>query len=93
MQKDVDIEETLNIIDDMLRMKKELRYGLNVMKQFLDNKELEELMNILKNMEDEELAVQLLAELNKASKELGLLVMNTEAAIKHEEWERAVRSR
>ncbi len=56
------------------------------MKQFLDNKELEELMNILENMEDEELAVQLLARLNKASKELGLLVMNTEAAIKHEEW-------
>lgn len=56
------------------------------MKDILDNKELEEIMNILENLEDEELAVRLLRDFNNATKELGLLVVNKDPKISHQEW-------
>lgn len=56
------------------------------MEKLLDNRELEHLMTILEEMDDEELAVKLLAELNASTKHLGLLVLNTDPTITHDDW-------
>lgn len=56
------------------------------MNELIDNTELNEVMNILENLEDEVLAVALLKEFNRATKELGLLVVNKDQNLSHAEW-------
>ena len=58
------------------------------MNQLIDNTELEELLTILENMEDEQMAASLLAEFNEASKEQGKLILNLEEELPHEEWKK-----
>ena len=54
----------------------------------LDNQEINNILEILENLEDEELAVELLKEFNLASKKLGKLVLNLDKSIPHEEWKK-----
>ncbi|EQC45483.1 hypothetical protein [Bacteriovorax sp. Seq25_V] len=56
------------------------------MSNILDNKEVEEVMTILENLDDEVLAVELLKKFNEASKNLGMLVVNKDPRIPHDEW-------
>lgn len=56
------------------------------MSNILDNKELEEIMEILENLEDEELAVKLLRDFNIATKQQGLLAINRDPGLSHAEW-------
>lgn len=52
----------------------------------LDNKELENIMSRLENLDDEELAVELLKEFNDKSKNLGKLLMNLDESLNGEQW-------
>jgi hypothetical protein len=54
----------------------------------LDNKEINEILEKLENLDDEELAVELLGEFNAASKKLGKLVLNLDKTIPHDEWKK-----
>lgn len=54
----------------------------------LDNQEINVLLEILENLEDEELAVELLKEFNSASKDLGRLLLNLDKTLGHDEWKR-----
>lgn len=54
----------------------------------LDNKEINQILEKLENLEDEVLAVELLMEFNSASKNLGKLVLNLDKSITHEQWKR-----
>ena len=56
------------------------------MADFIDNKEINEVMEILEEMADEELAVSLLKELNEKTKALGTLIVNRDKALDHAEW-------
>lgn len=56
------------------------------MTEVIDNKEIEDVLDILENMEDEELAASLLAEFNEATKNHGKLVMNRDPKLSNEEW-------
>ena len=52
----------------------------------LDNQEINTILEKLENLEDEELAVELLREFNGSSKKLGKLILNLDKSIPHEEW-------
>lgn len=52
----------------------------------LDNKDVNAILAKLEDLEDEELAVELLREFNSASKTLGQLILNMDKTITHEEW-------
>ena len=52
----------------------------------LDNKEINELLEILENLDDEELAVELLKEFNSSSKDLGKLLLNLDKGLEHNDW-------
>lgn len=54
----------------------------------LDNQEINEILEKLENLEDEELAVELLKEFNSASKILGKLLLNLDKSLGHDEWKR-----
>ena len=54
----------------------------------IDNQEYQELTLILEELEDEQLAVQLLRELSLASSELGKKVLNLDEKLSHEQWEK-----
>lgn len=54
----------------------------------LDNQEINELLEILENHDDEELAVELLKEFNLATKKLGKLVLNLDKTLPHEQWKK-----
>ena len=54
----------------------------------LDNQEINNILEILENLEDEELAVELLREFNLASKALGKLLLNLDKSLPHEEWKK-----
>lgn len=54
----------------------------------LDNQEINELMEILENHDDEELAVELLKEFNLATKKLGKLVLNLDKSLPHDQWKK-----
>lgn len=54
----------------------------------LDNQEINELLEILENHDDEELAVELLKEFNRATKHLGKLVLNLDKSLSHDEWKK-----
>ncbi len=56
------------------------------MNDIIDNKEVDELIDILENMEDEELAASLLAEFNEATKNHGRLLLNKDPKLSHEDW-------
>lgn len=56
------------------------------MKDLIDNSEVERVLAKLEELEDEGLAVELLKKFNDATRELGLLVMNKEEGLDHEEW-------
>ena len=49
----------------------------------LDNKEINEL---LENLDNEELAVELLKEFNSSSKDLGKLLLNLDKGLEHNDW-------
>ena len=55
----------------------------------IDNTELDEIMNKLENLEDEQLAVVMLQEFNKATIVLGELLMNLNKDLSHGEWKAA----
>lgn len=52
----------------------------------IDNKEIERILEKLENIEDENLAVELLKEFNRSSSELGKLLLNLDKTLTHEEW-------
>lgn len=52
----------------------------------IDNSEIERILSKLENLEDEELAVKLLAEFNRTSSELGKLLVNRDPKLNHGEW-------
>jgi hypothetical protein len=52
----------------------------------IENIEIDEVMEILENMEDEQLAVIKLKEFNDATKVLGELLMNLDKELSHDEW-------
>jgi len=52
----------------------------------LDNIDLESLMGKLEKLEDEELAVQLLRELNDSTSSYGKLLLNQNKNLSHEQW-------
>ncbi len=52
----------------------------------IDNKDLEKVMSKLEQMEDEELAVKLLAELNECTANWGKLIRNIDPNLSHTEW-------
>lgn len=54
----------------------------------LDNQEINELLEILENHDDEELAVELLKEFNRATKHLGKLVLNLDKNLSHDVWKK-----
>ncbi|MAE59481.1 MAG: hypothetical protein CME69_11405 [Halobacteriovorax sp.] len=56
------------------------------MNEIIDMSEMNELLSILEQMEDEELAAKLLKELNDKTKELGGLIMNRDPNLQHGEW-------
>ena len=55
----------------------------------IDNTELDEIMHKLENLEDEQLAVVMLQNFNKATKKLGELLMNVNKDLSHGEWKAA----
>lgn len=56
------------------------------MNDLLDNREIDNVLDILEGMEDEELAASLLAEFNEATKNHGKLLMNKDPKLSHEDW-------
>ena len=52
----------------------------------IDNSEVERILEILENMQDEDLAVELLGEFNRSSSELGKLLLNLDKTLSHDEW-------
>ncbi|MCK6595457.1 MAG: hypothetical protein L6Q33_09680 [Bacteriovoracaceae bacterium] len=52
----------------------------------IDNYELDEIMDILENYQNEELAVVLLKEFNEKTTRLGKLLMNLDPSLTSEEW-------
>lgn len=54
----------------------------------LDNAELESLMGKLEELKDEELAVELLRELNDATSSYGKLLLNQNQSLSHEQWKK-----
>ena len=55
----------------------------------IDNTELDEIMHKLENLEDEQLAVVMLQNFNKATTKLGELLMNVNKELSHGEWKAA----
>tara|TARA_B100000886_G_scaffold337417_1_gene298075 strand:- start:1111 stop:1347 length:237 start_codon:yes stop_codon:yes gene_type:complete len=58
------------------------------MQDVLDNREIENILDILEAIEDEELAASLLAEFNEATKNHGKLVMNRDPKLSNEDWKK-----
>ena len=58
------------------------------MNDYIDNKEINEILAILEELEDEELASSLLSEFNEATKHHGKLIMNKDPALSNEDWKR-----
>ena len=58
------------------------------MSQLIDNSEIERIMAKLETLEDEVLAVELLREFNDKTRHLGLLIMNRDENLTHEDWKR-----
>lgn len=54
----------------------------------LDNQEINTILEILENLNDEELAVELLKEFNSSSKDLGKLMLNLDKNLDHGEWKK-----
>jgi hypothetical protein len=52
----------------------------------IDNREIQQILEKLENLEDEILAVELLGEFNRASAELGKLLLNLDKSLSHDEW-------
>lgn len=52
----------------------------------IDNSETERILTKLENLDDEDLAVKLLGEFNRASSELGKLLLNRDPGLNHGEW-------
>lgn len=52
----------------------------------IENNDVNRILEILENLEDEQLAVELLSEFNRATSELGKLLLNLDQSLAHEEW-------
>jgi len=59
-----------------------------VVRELIDNKEIESVVDILENMEDEELAASLLAEFNEATKNHGKLLLNRDPKLSNDDWKK-----
>jgi UDP-2-acetamido-2,6-beta-L-arabino-hexul-4-ose reductase len=68
---------TLNYISDAVE---------GIYNDIIDNKEVNEILQILEELEDEKLAVDLLKRFNEATRNLGVLVVNKDPRISHDEW-------
>ena len=56
------------------------------MKEIIDNNEIEEILIILEEMTDEIEATKLLKEFNDATRDHGVLIMNQEKGLNHDDW-------
>ena len=56
------------------------------MEDLLQNKEMQEVLDKLENLEDEQLATELLREFNDRTKVLGQLIMNVDKNLSSDEW-------
>lgn len=56
------------------------------MEDLIDNSDMQEVLDKLENLEDEQLATELLREFNDRSKVLGQLIMNLDKELSNEEW-------
>ena len=56
------------------------------MQDLIDNSEMQEVLDKLENLEDEELANELLRQFNDRTKILGQLIMNLDKSLTDEEW-------
>lgn len=56
------------------------------MQDLIDNSEMQEVLDKLENLEDEQLANQLLKEFNDRTKVLGQLIMNLDKNLTSDEW-------
>ena len=56
------------------------------MNDILDNREINEILEILENMQDEELSTSLLFEFNEATRHHGQLLMNRDPELDHDDW-------
>jgi hypothetical protein len=54
----------------------------------IDTNEMSEILEILENLEDEELAVELLKEFNQLKARQGKLILNLDKTIDHIEWKK-----
>tara|TARA_R110002072_G_scaffold534_7_gene4224 strand:+ start:123498 stop:123722 length:225 start_codon:yes stop_codon:yes gene_type:complete len=52
----------------------------------IENNDVTKVLEKLESLEDEELAVKLLKEFNDATKELGVLILNKDESLTHEDW-------
>ena len=55
----------------------------------LENTEVNQILEKLENLEDEQLAVKLLADFNAKTAKLGKLLRNRDPKISHEDWKKA----
>lgn len=54
----------------------------------IDNREINEILEILETLEDEQLAVMLLKSFNQLTSEHGKLILNKDNSLSHEEWKK-----
>jgi iron-sulfur cluster repair protein YtfE (RIC family) len=54
----------------------------------LDTNEMDEIVTILEEMEDEELAASLLKDLNDRTQKMGSLLMNRDPSLSTEDWKK-----
>ena len=54
----------------------------------IDNSEIERILEKLESFEDEQLAVELLKDFNRYSKELGKLLLNLDKSLPHDDWKK-----
>ncbi len=52
----------------------------------IDNHEMAEILEILENLDDEQLAVSYLKKFNDSSKKLGSLLLNLDKSLEHKVW-------
>jgi hypothetical protein len=55
----------------------------------IDNNEMNDILEILENMADEIKSASLLKEFNDRTKKLGVLILNKEQSLSHEQWKQA----
>lgn len=54
----------------------------------IDNREVDEIVSILEDLEDETLAAELLQEFNKKASHYGKLILNQDSSLEHDQWKK-----